>query len=96
MVEGAASSEAASRREPRRVLIVDDDNAVRQLLRTLVEGLPIPTQVYEATAGDIAIDLGRRSRPDLALVDIVLPESGPSACWCAAPCAGTRAPRWWW
>jgi two-component system phosphate regulon response regulator PhoB len=64
--------------EEKRVLIVDDDDATRLLLRAIVEGLSVPCLIYEATDGDAAIQFARRNRPDLALIDIVLPGSEAS------------------
>jgi two-component system chemotaxis response regulator CheY len=78
MAESAAGSTTKLPEEDRRVLIVDDDHATRQLIKITVEGLPIPCRIYEAADGDAAIQLARRSRPDLALIDIVLPDSGAS------------------
>ena len=78
MTEGAASRGGTTDEEERRILIVDDDQPTRLLLKAAVEGLAVPCRIYEAASGDEAIDVGRRSRPDLALVDIVLPGSGAS------------------
>ena len=78
MTEGAARDGGQTQAEDCRVLIVDDDEATRLLLRAAVEGLPMTCRIYEAASGDDAIAIGRRSRPDLALVDIVLPGSGAS------------------
>jgi len=75
MTKGAARKEDT---EPKRVLIVDDDDATRRLLRATIEGLSAPYAIYEAADGDAAIEFARRSRPDLALIDIVLPGSGAS------------------
>lgn len=72
-----AASERAQGRE-RTVLIVEDDEPTRRLLRATVEGLSIRCSVQEAADGDAAIVLARRARPDLALVDIVLPGSSAS------------------
>jgi CheY-like chemotaxis protein len=68
----------ASREAIPRVLILDDETSIRNLLRTIIEGLPIRCQIDEAADGDRALELARRSRPDLALLDIVLPDSGVS------------------
>jgi CheY-like chemotaxis protein len=57
---------------------VDDDEATRKLLKATVEGLSTPCLVYEIADGDEAIQFARRNRPDLALVDIVLPGSEAS------------------
>jgi CheY-like chemotaxis protein len=74
---GVSSEETA---EARRfnVLIVDDEAATRTLLKTVVQGLSVPCQVFEAVDGEGALEIARRSRPDLVLLDIVLPGSGAS------------------
>lgn len=62
-----------------RVLIVDDHAMVRQGLRTFLElhnnpaGLPIEV-VGEAVNGIEAIELARRTQPDILLLDLVMPE----------------------
>ena len=76
MSVGAAPGRAEQ--EPKRVLIVDDDEATRKLLRATVEGVSVPCAVYELADGDEAIKFARSNRPDLALVDIVLPGSEAS------------------
>ena len=77
MADGGAGSGKINE-EPKRVLIVDDDEATRKLLKATVEGLVTPCLVYEVADGDEAIQFARRNRPDLALVDIVLPGSEAS------------------
>jgi len=64
--------------EAKTVLIVDDQDATRALLRATIEGLSIPCVISEAADGDTAIDIARRTRPDLVLLDIVLPGSSAS------------------
>ena len=61
-----------------RVLIVDDHAMVRQGLRTFLElqdisTLPIEV-VGEAVNGVQAVDLARRTQPDIVLLDLVMPE----------------------
>ncbi|MGD8965916.1 MAG: response regulator transcription factor [Anaerolineae bacterium] len=59
-----------------RVLIVDDHAVVREGLRTLIgseEGLVL---VGEAGNGDQAVTLARRLRPDVILMDLVMPRKG--------------------
>jgi CheY-like chemotaxis protein len=67
------------RAEPKHhVLIVDDEASARTLLRTTVNSLPVPCRVAEAADGETALQLARESRPDLVLLDIVLPGSSVS------------------
>ena len=63
------------------VLIVDDEAATRALLRATVEGLAMPCRILEAVDGDSALEIARQTRPDLVLLDIVLPGSGTSGVW---------------
>lgn len=61
-----------------RVLIVDDHAMVRQGLRTFLElqdasALPIEV-VGEAVNGVQAVELARRTQPDIVLLDLVMPE----------------------
>lgn len=60
------------------VLIVDDEAPARALLRTAVRGLDIPCRILEATDGDTAVEIAHQTRPDLVLLDIVLPGSDMS------------------
>jgi two-component system, NarL family, response regulator LiaR len=62
--------------EPIRVLIVDDHSVVREGLRAfleLQEGLEV---VGEAADGEEAIDAATRLRPDVILMDLVMPRLG--------------------
>jgi CheY-like chemotaxis protein len=61
-----------------RVLIVEDEAAARILLRTTVKGLSVPCRIAEAADGEAALEIARSSRPDLVLLDIVLPGSSVS------------------
>jgi DNA-binding NarL/FixJ family response regulator len=61
-----------------RVLIVDDHAVVRQGLRTFLElqdtsDLPIEV-VGEAANGVEAVELARRTQPDVVLLDLVMPQ----------------------
>jgi PAS domain S-box-containing protein len=57
----------------RRVLLIADDNRDnRAVLRGLLE--PLGFQIHEAASGREAIDVARRVRPDLILLDVVMPE----------------------
>jgi two-component system sensor histidine kinase EvgS len=56
---------------PARVLVADDQHLSRELLREFLE--PRGLSVISATNGQEAVDLARRERPDLILMDIKMP-----------------------
>lgn len=58
-------------RDPRRVLVVDDDAGIREFVRTVLtdEGYT----VSEATDGHDALEHVGRERPDLILLDMRMP-----------------------
>jgi DNA-binding NarL/FixJ family response regulator len=58
----------------RRILIVDDHDAVRRGIRALIETRPNFTVVAEAATGHEALEAARRSSPDIAILDYSLPE----------------------
>lgn len=57
-----------------RIVIADDEAMVRRGLRMLVETEPALDVVGEAADGREAVRLTRRTRPDLVLMDIRMPE----------------------
>ena len=57
-----------------RVILADDHNLVRAGLRALLERLPEVAVVGEAANGREALVLIAKARPDLALLDIGMPE----------------------
>jgi NarL family two-component system response regulator LiaR len=59
---------------PIRILIADDHTVVRQGLRMLCEGPGGFTVAAEAENGSQAVTLARRLRPDVILMDIVMPD----------------------
>jgi signal transduction histidine kinase/ActR/RegA family two-component response regulator len=68
---GPAEARPASRRS-RHVLIVDDHPDVRELLRLLLERWG--HRVEEAETGERGLEIIQRSRPEVVLVDIGLPD----------------------
>ncbi|HYE57910.1 MAG TPA: LytTR family DNA-binding domain-containing protein [Rhodothermales bacterium] len=57
-----------------RVVIADDEPLVRERLRTLLEGRPDCTLVAECADGAEALATIEAERPDLALLDVQMPE----------------------
>jgi DNA-binding NarL/FixJ family response regulator len=58
---------------PLRVLIADDQALVRAGFRMILEAQPDIEVVAEAVDGEVAVDLTRRHRPDVVLMDIRMP-----------------------
>ena len=60
---------------PARILIVDDQEFARRTLRSLLAE-QAHWQIYEAENGKVALDQVREIKPDVAVLDIVMPEMG--------------------
>ncbi|NIQ99249.1 MAG: response regulator [Gemmatimonadales bacterium] len=60
------------------MLIVDDQPEIRRALRMVLKASSQPCRILGASEGESALALARSERPDLVLLDIVLPGSGPS------------------
>jgi two-component system chemotaxis response regulator CheY len=56
-----------------RILVVDDDPSTRNLLKRTLESTP-DTDVIEAEDGAQGLDRAQDSRPDLILLDIMMPK----------------------
>ena len=56
-----------------RVLVADDQALVRGSFRILVDTAPDLTTIGEAATGAEAVDLARREKPDVILMDIRMP-----------------------
>lgn len=56
-----------------RVVVVDDQALVRMGLRTLLESEPDTEMVGEAADGQAGLDIVRRLRPDVVLMDVRMP-----------------------
>ena len=57
--------------KPRIVLVVDDDDMIRRLVRTVLEADDY--DVVEARNGDIALELANEAHPAVVLLDIMMP-----------------------
>ncbi len=57
-----------------RILLADDHTVLRQGIAQVLELQPDMTVVAEAKNGTEAVELARKERPDLALLDINMPE----------------------
>lgn len=62
-----------------RVLVADDDDAVRRALVELIGDDPLFTVVATATCAAEAVELAASHRPDLAVVDVRMPGGGVAA-----------------
>jgi DNA-binding NarL/FixJ family response regulator len=68
------------REAPPTLLIVDDNQAFRAFARRLLEGEGLAV-VGEAADGETALHLAKELRPDIVLLDVVLPDlDGFSVC----------------
>jgi CheY-like chemotaxis protein len=57
---------------PAKILIADDETLVRSTLRSLLTEKS-KWRVYEAADGQAAVDETKRLRPDLVILDMVMP-----------------------
>lgn len=57
----------------KRVLIVDDSAFMRMLLKEKLSNLG-QTEIFEASNGKQAIETAKKQKPDLILLDIILPD----------------------
>ena len=62
--------------KPLRVVLADDERPARRFLVNLLHSFPDVEVVGEAGNGREAIDLIESERPDLALLDLQMPETG--------------------
>ena len=59
--------------EARRILLVDDDEETRQLFTRMLSGADVSYEVVQADEGTSALELMRTWRPDLVLLDLIMP-----------------------
>ena len=58
--------------DKKRILIVDDEEDLRKMLRFRLEA--VGYEVYEASDGQIGLDMARSNNPDLIILDLMLPK----------------------
>jgi len=58
----------------RRIIIVDDHDAMRRGVRQLLEAKPYYEVVGEAADGRSGLEVARATRPDIAILDYSIPE----------------------
>jgi CheY-like chemotaxis protein len=69
----AALERLRREKDPCQVLVVDDQSEDRDLLRRMIESRE-GYEVVEAAGGQEAIDLVSRTRPDIIVLDLMMPE----------------------
>ncbi len=67
----AQSTQTFAKREPAKILVVDDEPQVRRALRAILAGQGC--SVIEARDGEEAVEEMKADRPDLVLLDINMP-----------------------
>ena len=74
--------------QKRKILVVDDEPNVRKLLRTLLKDFT----VVEAEDGEKAVEIAGAEKPDLILMDIMMPKmDGYSSCYALKREPATRS-----
>ena len=58
---------------PKRILVVDDNATIRALVREFIEARPGFEICGEATDGAEGVQKGRELRPDLIVLDFLMP-----------------------
>ncbi|GGW08455.1 DNA-binding response regulator [Streptomyces narbonensis] len=80
-IAGVAMSDLPTATTPARVFLVDDHEVVRRGLRDLVDDEPDMEVVGEAATAEQALARGPALRPDVAVLDVRLPDGdGISVC----------------
>ncbi len=60
----------------KRILIVDDAQFTRNMLKKIIEKLDFVEVIGEASNGNEAVELYKKLNPDLVTMDLVMPEKG--------------------
>jgi two-component system, NtrC family, response regulator AtoC len=64
---------APEREQRHRILVVDDDPRLIELMSDFLKTLPNPPSVTVAENGQVALDAVKQERPDLVLLDLNMP-----------------------
>jgi YesN/AraC family two-component response regulator len=57
-----------------KILIADDSSLLRDRIKSLIQNISNESVVYEAENGSDALSIIRQKQPDLAILDIRMPE----------------------
>lgn len=92
MIDSRPASSRRKRGREIRVLIADDDPEFSSALRELIASRPNLRLVGAASDTESAIELCRKRRPDVAILDLRMPGGGgvPAARQVASECPDTR------
>lgn len=69
----ASAPEDAPRARKLRVLVVDDDEDIRQVVAFTLRKLPVPVDVVQASDGQEAVERALDTPPDLVVLDVMMP-----------------------
>ena len=56
-----------------RVMVVDDDDEIRQVVAFTLKTLAVPVDVVQATDGQEAVEMAEAQPPDLVVLDVMMP-----------------------
>jgi CheY-like chemotaxis protein len=60
-------------RRPLRILVVDDDPDIRLVVNATLRKLDVPVEIVQAEDGVVAMEKVKAARPDLVVLDVMMP-----------------------
>jgi len=57
-----------------KILVVDDEESIRKIVAMSLKNLPFPVEIMTAANGSEALSLVERDKPDMIILDIMMPE----------------------
>ncbi len=57
-----------------KILIVDDEVIIRELMRQIIEEIEEEFEILEASDGEEGLELIRKEKPDIVFLDIMMPK----------------------